>query len=775
MHQRRVRTLVAAVMAWQFAGAQPRVDTLATLRGNGDDVAGAMTVDRAGNIYVVGHTTSSDIATAGAVQSRPASSNLYRLPAAGAQFRQLHPRARRPALRLEPVFPPSPAGILALAADPNRPRTLYAATRLGLAKTTDNGESWTTLSNGLSKDGYVVGVAVAPSDGHVLYAAIAPNDSYSGSSAVYRSADAGARWQPSAPLPYGPCDEFCFFSVEGLAVDPADPSRVFVSGARAFHSSDGGSSWQRLPLPLRHLVFDHRRPGVLYGDTDGVPSVVVRSTDGGESWLPLNTPPFEFPAPVFPDPARPGTVYLSGHGASAAGIFKSTDGGDRWSLAARDVRASQFLASPGTGVVYAIDADVLVRSDDGFATYSTLGPLRLSRPPAAAMTPDGTLFLGGDPAPDVFVTKWNPAGDAVFTTYLGGSLGETASAVVVDANGDIYVAGTTDSPDFPFTAPLALGSPLGRAGFLLKLSQDGRRLLFSTRVTGAIPHSLALDRSGNIYVSGEGAHGLLLTPHAVGRQFPQIVPFTPAIGFQTKLAPDGMTLLYSTYLGSLGDIAKTVVIDLAGNIYAIGTRVWKLDPAASRLMLDTSIPQGNIMAAVLDEGGGLYLCGATAPGGTFPTTPGAFQRNPPPYSGLGGGRYDPYPRWALDGFVARIDSRGQLLYSTLLGGTSTDLPRAMVVDAQGNATVLGTTQSPDFPTRSPLPGPFHKVTGFLAKLNRDASDIIWSTYLGDERPFIPVGLASHPSGGLVFAGYTYGDYSVSQIAGGADVIVGLVR
>jgi photosystem II stability/assembly factor-like uncharacterized protein len=549
MHQRRVRTLVAAVVAWQFAGAQPRVDTVATLRGNGDDVAGAMTVDRAGNIYVVGHTTSSDIATAGAIQSRPASSNLYRLPAAGAQYRQFHPRARRPALRLEPVLPPSPAGILALAADPNRPRTLYAATRLGLVKTTDNGESWTTLSNGLPADGYVVGVAVAPSDSNILYAAIAPNDTYSGSSAVYRSADAGATWQPSAPLPYGPCDGFCLFSVEGLAVDPAYPSRVFVSGGRAFRSSDGGSSWQRLPLPLRHIVFDLRQPGVMYGERpDSVPSVIVRSTDGGENWLSLNTPPFEFPAPVFPDPARPGTVYLSGHGASAAGIFKSTDGGDRWSLAVRDVRVSQFLAAPGTGVVYAIDADVMVRSDDAFATYSTLGLLRLTRPPAADVTADGTLFLGGEPVPDVFVTKWNPIGEAVFTTYLGGSVGETASAVVVDANGDIYVAGTTDSLDFPFTAPLALGSPLVRVGFVLKLSADGRRLLFSTRIPGALPHSLALDRSGNIYLGGEGVPGLPLTPDALWREFPAFVTGTPAIGFLTKLAPDGMTPLYSTYL-----------------------------------------------------------------------------------------------------------------------------------------------------------------------------------------------------------------------------------
>jgi hypothetical protein len=268
----------------------------------------------------------------------------------------------------------------------------------------------------------------------------------------------------------------------------------------------------------------------------------------------------------------------------------------------------------------------------------------------------------------------------VYSTFLGGSVSQSGQGIRVDASGNAYVVGWTNSADFPTTAG-AFQTSKGTAGsaFVSKFNPDGSALVYSTFLGGtggAGASGIAVDASGNSYVTG-----------AAGADFP-----TTAGAFQTnyaggdndvfvtKLNTAGL-LVYSTYLGGTGtDGAAGIAIDVSGNSYVTG--------------------------------------GTNSP--NFPTTAGAFQTSLP-------------GSWQGSGFVTKLNSKGsQLLYSTYLGGSVADFPHGIVADASGNAYVTGSAGSTDFPT---TPGAFQvKAAGngdaFVTKLNPAGSALVYSTYLG---------------------------------------------
>jgi hypothetical protein len=121
----------------------------------------------------------------------------------------------------------------------------------------------------------------------------------------------------------------------------------------------------------------------------------------------------------------------------------------------------------------------------------------------------------------------------------------------------------------------------------------------------------------------------------------------------------------------------------------------------------------------VDSAGAAYVAGLTD-SSDFPTTPGAFDTSLQR-------RYD-------DAFVTKLDASGSaLVYSTFLGGTSSDIAEAIAVDSAGAAYVTGLTTSSDFPT---TPGAFD--TGyssvprdtFVTKLDASGSALVYSTFLG---------------------------------------------
>jgi uncharacterized protein (TIGR03437 family) len=345
-----------------------------------------------------------------------------------------------------------------------------------------------------------------------------------------------------------------------------------------------------------------------------------------------------------------------------------------------------------------------------------------------------------------------------YVTYLGGSYADTAAGIAVNSAGSAYVAGTTQSPDFPLTST-ALGvpqagrdcafitklNPTGTAidfsiclagsravaftldpsgnlylavqqvqewwftGFsVVKLDPTGTNTLYTTDI-GGYPESMAVDSAGNVYVAGSSGPGLTTTPGAFqsqypGGQCPSIPPATSPCtnAFVLKLAPSG-SVTWSTYLGGSGqDDAHAVAVDSSGNVWVAG---------------ETVSPD-------------------------FPTTPGALSRT-------FHGEVDLGPLRFGDGFVAKLDpTGGHLLYSTYLGGSAADGALSVAVDPAGAAYVVGGTQSADFPiTRgslqpvysgSPNQPPSLIGNGFVTKF--DASGhLVYSTFIGSSqaKPVIP--------------------------------------
>lgn len=111
----------------------------------------------------------------------------------------------------------------------------------------------------------------------------------------------------------------------------------------------------------------------------------------------------------------------------------------------------------------------------------------------------------------ILVTKTDPQGNVLATFEFGGSTGDEPTGAAVDAQGNLVVCGTTSSPDFPLVSPV-ISTTDSPAGFIVKLDANLTKILFSTRLggtqgarpfgIGAAVNAVALDATGNIYVTG---------------------------------------------------------------------------------------------------------------------------------------------------------------------------------------------------------------------------------------------------------------------------------
>jgi hypothetical protein len=316
-----------------------------------------------------------------------------------------------------------------------------------------------------------------------------------------------------------------------------------------------------------------------------------------------------------------------------------------------------------------------------------------------------------------FVTKLNPAGTAlVYSTYLGGSGGDSASALAVDSSGNAYVTGSTFSTDFPLTQRAYQATNKAAANqdsnaFIAKLNPSGTALVYSTYLGGSgiaadtpysgdIANSIAVDAAGDAFVAGKAYS----TDFPVSQGAFQTTNKSGATGgrtaFITELNAAGTDLLYSTYLGgSSGDAANAITVDSVGDAYVAG------------------------QTASTD----------------FPVTPGVFQA-----------KNHASANYYANAFVTKLNPTGtELLYSTYLGGSGTgccigDSASALAVDAFGNAYVAGVATSIDFPVTQGAfqstnhfgfgstgePSSSNGPNAFVAKLNPLATELVYSTYLG---------------------------------------------
>jgi lysophospholipase L1-like esterase len=334
--------------------------------------------------------------------------------------------------------------------------------------------------------------------------------------------------------------------------------------------------------------------------------------------------------------------------------------------------------------------------------------------------------------PYVFVTKLSPGGNTlVYSTYLGGSSANYGFGIAVDGSGNAYVIGDTTSTNFPIQNPYQSTLAGNYDIFVTKLSPAGNTLVYSTYLGGSVEDhgdSIAVDGSGNAYLTG----------YTRSTDFPIQNPYQSTKAgytnaFVTKLNPGGDTLAYSTYLGGSDyDIAECIAVDHSGNAYITGGTestdfpiknpyqstkaggyydisdafVTKLNPEGDTLVYSTYLGGSggdHASGIAVDGNGSAYVTGHTD-SANFPT------KNP--YQGTNTG--------GSDVFITKLSSGGNtLVYSTYLGGSSSDEAYGIAVDCNYNAYVTGMTDSANFPTENPYQSAFAGASdAFVAVLSQ---------------------------------------------------------
>ena len=787
------RSLALLIFAFAIAATGVSAQTLTsrTYGGSGSDAANGVTTDSAGNLYIAGTTTSFDLPLLNSAQSANSGTQIIFSPDAGLTWK---PVGNLP----NPYTPYQNGQAIPLAVDPTNPAVFYAAFNGMIFKTTDSGKQFS-------------GVLLQPQVQQIFTIIIDPanpSNVYAATDAgALKSANAGASWANSSsglPVPT---------QVDSLAIDPFHSKSLWASvGAAGYVSKDGGNSWSAVILPspaatglVAQFVFDLVTPGTLYvngSESGNGASFLLKSKDGGVTWSELSAPFFN--GPLVADPVRAGYLYNVSTGSSAGAstlFYRSTDGGASWQSFPFPSSYAFFIA------IDPVNPNIMIvgsyRSTDDGQTWS---PITVSRQIQAAFAPTGKgwLFATGPITSDIFLAKFAPGGALEFATYFGGMGNETASGVQVDASGNIWVAGSTNSLDLPVSKNAVQQELKGFSNtFLAEFSAQGK-LLASTYLGGSGTDAVAalrLDGKGNPWIYG-------FTNSA---DFPLMKGGPPPLQpgayyvFLAEMASSASEVLYSASIPGANQPGG-MAMDASGNILLTGTTytlgfpvtanvahgvappgpgvedafLIKLDSSGNTIFstyLGGSLPAPTQLGAGLANNGiavaadstGIYVAGNTS-ATDFPTTPGAYQTKL-----KGGCSYPAFEEdtgligtisfYVVDNvFVTKLSpDASKTIYSTLVGGSCYDRPTAIAVTPAGAVFVTGETNSIDFPVVHPFEGApaIQNYESFVSMLDPSGGKLQFSTYLtaGSEPS-----LALDPSGILHVAGDTgYGAQSVTFV------------
>jgi uncharacterized protein (TIGR03437 family) len=364
----------------------------------------------------------------------------------------------------------------------------------------------------------------------------------------------------------------------------------------------------------------------------------------------------------------------------------------------------------------------------------------------------------------VLVVNTGFGGSGITLNFPGlhGLASDSGTGIAADSSGNIYVTGTTFSTNFPLVSSLesapsqtCITNCVFSSIFVTKLSPDGGTLLYSTYIGAPaprqgfallplLPAAIAVDAGGTVYVTGatSGVNFPSATATAGGND-----------AFLLRLNPQGALIGTRLFGGSADDAGTAIALGPDGFIYLTGTTQSSDFPVtqssygrsptgassvflvkigfnsafgatSGTVLYSTYVGPGTSASVAADAGGNAYVAAATTSTG-WPTTSGAAQ---PACAGAN----------CADIAAAKLDPLGQkLIYGTYLGGSQRETLGGIGVDASGSAYIAGATNSPDFPI---TPGAFEThsnvsfsdtvSTGFVAKLNPDATRFAYATYFG---------------------------------------------
>ncbi len=468
---------------------------------------------------------------------------------------------------------------------------------------------------------------------------------------------------------------------------------------------------------------------------------------------------------------------------------------------------------------------------DPVVAYTTyLGGTAVDKINAVKLGPNGQLYVAGSTATQdlvcygycykplsagltdaflaIFDTTQTPFALTYFS-YLGGSNNDVANAIDVDANGVVYLAGTTNSTDFPTTANAVktTGAASTADAFVSVINVpigNTDSLTYSTYLGGTDG-----DESGNAIVAGPDG-SIYVIGDTKSTDFPVTgnaflpVKFGAQDAFITMLDPS-RAMVYSSRMGAEGiDWGRAIAVGKDGSIYFVISSESQSFPTTAGAF--NSIPNGgqDIVFGVIDptKSGVDSLVHASYLGGSgneeahgmvldadenmvitgytlstdFPTTGDAMQSQ---------------NNGNADAFVTVMNPRANgaegLRYSTYLGGSHGDVPLGVQLDSLGNICVTGYTLSPDFPVTGDAVQPqWGRGTNiFVTRFRRGVSGagaLLFSTYYGASGTYVPMGIAVGPDGSLYIAGYstlalpmTDGAFQPAYGGGGSDGFVMGIR
>ncbi|MBX3001301.1 MAG: SBBP repeat-containing protein [Caldilineaceae bacterium] len=432
----------------------------------------------------------------------------------------------------------------------------------------------------------------------------------------------------------------------------------------------------------------------------------------------------------------------------------------------KSLHYSTYVDGRGT-VLQAIAVDV-----DGSSVavgYTTQHSLTLVSPYQSTWSCD----VNWPPPQTGVIVKLNPTGtETLFATYFGADCFTDITGVALDGAGNIYVAGSTRSDNFPLVNALP-SSASGTRGFVAKFSADGSQLLFSTLLGGSGRDEItgiALGADGSIFVAGMTNSPDLPVQKALASQLSGMND-----GFIARLKADLSGWNFVTYLGgSKNDRVEGLAVARDNSVYVTGVThsddfptqnslgdfgadntaftgfVARIAEAPNQLNLLYSTFLGgsrdtHAFAIAVDRDFNAYVTGLTA-SPDFPVTASAYMTT--------------IPGFGYQGFVASLGVTGTLRYGTYYGGPGgATYGYAIAADNNGHVYVAGQTRSQGLPSLYAGQQGYGggQTDGFVLRMDTTGGELAFASYLGSGQGDEIKGLAIDGHGGVYVAGSSAGE------------------